>query len=524
VEASGCRLLKPGSMLLDESPRHFEKQPMTLFPPLTPRLSPPASRRVRAHWNGGHQDAAIKVYLKLCRSYDTAIAVSALIVLFVIDNLGRVPTGLEEFLGARLTVKNCFLVILFAGSWHLSCRWAGLYDWVRVKTRRSEVLRVCGAAAIGTLIAAIFPLTSVSGAFRGDLLLPFFALGTGLMLGWRALLRSTTTTLAQASRSLLIVGAGPRGQELYSHVKAEGNGEVKFVGFVDSDMRPEHGSIPPVCSLDGLERFLMNQELDEVLIALPVKSCYTEIQRTIQICERVGVPVKYPASVFAHGRIEPQVEYSFSGPVLSVPAAVDGPRLLVKRAIDLVGATLVLVLLSPLLVAVAVAVKLTSPGPVLFAQLRYGRDRRQFRMYKFRTMVDGAEDQQVHLEELNEVNGPVFKIRVDPRTTSLGGFLRRTSLDELPQLWNVLRGEMSLVGPRPLPLRDVSQFAEPWLMRRFSVFPGITGLWQVSGRSEISFDDWIRLDLTYIDHWSLILDLWILARTIPAVLSGRGAS
>jgi lipopolysaccharide/colanic/teichoic acid biosynthesis glycosyltransferase len=209
---------------------------------------------------------------------------------------------------------------------------------------------------------------------------------------------------------------------------------------------------------------------------------------------------------------------------MSVPAVVEGVPLLAKRAIDMVGAALALLLLSPILLAVAVAVKLTSPGPVLFTQLRYGRDRRRFRMYKFRTMVDGAEAQQAQLEELNEVSGPAFKIRRDPRITAVGAFLRRTSLDEFPQLWNVLCGDMSLVGPRPLPLRDVNLIQEPWLMRRFSVFPGITGLWQVSGRSDVPFDDWIRLDLDYIDRWSLVLDLWIMARTIPAVLSGRGAS
>jgi len=145
-------------------------------------------------------------------------------------------------------------------------------------------------------------------------------------------------------------------------------------------------------------------------------------------------------------------------------------------------------------------------------------------MYKFRTMVDGAEARQAALETLNEAQGPVFKIKRDPRITRLGAILRRTSLDELPQLWNVLRGDMSLVGPRPLPLRDVSNFNEGWLMRRFSVFPGITGLWQVSGRSDIPFDDWIQLDLAYIDRWSLRLDLWIMARTVPAVLTGRGAT
>jgi exopolysaccharide biosynthesis polyprenyl glycosylphosphotransferase len=218
------------------------------------------------------------------------------------------------------------------------------------------------------------------------------------------------------------------------------------------------------------------------------------------------------------------MEPSVAGPVLSVPASADGPWLVAKRAVDVVGALVALVVLGPVLAAVAVVVKLSSPGPVLFSQVRYGRHRRRFRMYKFRTMVQDAEARQGQLEGMNDARGPVFKIRRDPRITRVGAFLRRTSLDELPQLWNVLRGDMSLVGPRPLPVRDVQRFGETWLMRRFSVLPGITGLWQVSGRSNLSFDEWIHLDLAYIDHWSPWLDLSILARTIPAVISGRGAA
>ena len=165
----------------------------------------------------------------------------------------------------------------------------------------------------------------------------------------------------------------------------------------------------------------------------------------------------------------------------------------------------------------------TSPGPALFAQERYGYRKRRFRMLKFRTMVADAERLQAGLEAQNEARGPVFKIARDPRLTRVGAFLRRTSLDELPQLWNVLRGDMSLVGPRPLPVRDVARFEEPWLMRRFSVRPGLTCLWQVGGRSDVGFDAWVALDLEYIDRWSLALDARILLRTVPAVLSGRGA-
>jgi len=201
----------------------------------------------------------------------------------------------------------------------------------------------------------------------------------------------------------------------------------------------------------------------------------------------------------------------------------DDYRLAIKRGLDIVGAVVGLIVLAPIMAAVALAVKLTSRGPVLFAQARYGWRKRHFRMYKFRTMVMDAEMLQGALESRNEAAGPVFKMEHDPRVTPLGRFLRRSSLDELPQLWNVLRGDMSLVGPRPLPTRDVHRFNESALMRRFSVMPGLTCLWQVSGRSDLSFDRWVELDLEYIDRWSLLLDFTILGRTLPAVLRGNGA-
>jgi exopolysaccharide biosynthesis polyprenyl glycosylphosphotransferase len=204
--------------------------------------------------------------------------------------------------------------------------------------------------------------------------------------------------------------------------------------------------------------------------------------------------------------------------------APDDFGLVIKRLMDILGSLVLLVVLSPFFFLIAVSIKLTSPGPAIFRQERYGWGKRRFRMLKFRTMVENAEDLQVELEILNEASGPVFKIRDDPRITRLGHFLRRTSLDELPQLWHVLTGEMSLVGPRPLPLRDVGKFDEPWLMRRFSMRPGLTCLWQISGRSNVDFDKWIGLDLEYIDRWSLWLDLAILVRTLPAVIGGRGAN
>jgi len=191
---------------------------------------------------------------------------------------------------------------------------------------------------------------------------------------------------------------------------------------------------------------------------------------------------------------------------------------------DVVVSLALLVLLLPVFLIVPILIRLDSPGPAFFVQQRLGLNKRRFSLYKFRTMVRDAEKLQQELEELNEADGPVFKIRNDPRITRIGRFLRTTSIDELPQLFNVLKGDMSLVGPRPLPVRDYEGFDRHWFNRRFSVRPGITCTWQVDGRSDLPFDKWIKLDLQYIDNWSLPLDLRILLKTVPAVLRGRGAA
>jgi exopolysaccharide biosynthesis polyprenyl glycosylphosphotransferase len=194
-----------------------------------------------------------------------------------------------------------------------------------------------------------------------------------------------------------------------------------------------------------------------------------------------------------------------------------------KRVIDVIGASLLLILLSPVLVAAAIAVRLGSPGPVLFRQTRCGLNGRQFEMLKLRSMVADAESRRVALLELNEMGGPVFKIQNDPRVTLVGRFIRRWSIDELPQIWNVLRGDMSLVGPRPPIPEEVAEYRASD-RRRLSMRPGLTCLWQIAGRNTIGFDDWVKLDLQYIDSWSLALDLWILLRTPAAVLKRTGAS
>jgi lipopolysaccharide/colanic/teichoic acid biosynthesis glycosyltransferase len=196
----------------------------------------------------------------------------------------------------------------------------------------------------------------------------------------------------------------------------------------------------------------------------------------------------------------------------------------VKRLMDIVISLAGIIWFAPVFLIIGALIRLTSRGPVYFVQKRLGLNKRLISVYKFRTMVLDAEETQVDLEHLNEVTGPVFKIKNDPRITSVGRFLRKTSIDELPQLFNVLKGDMSLVGPRPLPLRDYQGFDKDWQRRRFSIRPGITCLWQISGRSSIHFDRWMELDMEYIDRWSVWLDLQILIRTVPAVLRGSGAA
>jgi exopolysaccharide biosynthesis polyprenyl glycosylphosphotransferase len=372
-------------------------------------------------------------------------------------------------------------------------------------------------------LALIFPAISFTGAFGYATVASFWVISIPVLITVRGFLRSLAAGNVAPVREVLIVGSGPRALEVFERMEEDAE-DRRVVGFVDtaSEVSSDLVRRRLLGGLDALESLLMHRAIDEVVIALPMKSCYNQIQDAIAACQRVGVRARYLADIFTHRAPGPVDGAAFS--LVEVPIAQDDYRLLIKRVVDVVGSAAGLALLSPLFLAVALAIKATSSGPVFFAGERYGYNRRRFRMYKFRTMVENAESLQHLYEDKNEVNGPIFKIRDDPRITPIGRLLRRTSIDELPQLINVLVGDMSLVGPRPLPNRDVQRFTEAALMRRFSVRPGITCTWQVSGRSNLGFEDWIALDLRYIDQWSLGLDLLILLRTIPAVLKGTGAA
>ena len=278
---------------------------------------------------------------------------------------------------------------------------------------------------------------------------------------------------------------------------------------------------------EGLERFIetLHDEMVDIVVFSLEENIIPQVREALLACEAEGIEAWVSAdfiqTLFTHVQFD-----QFAGQPLLIYRTTPAIswELVAKRILDVVGAFFLLVITSPIMLVVAILVRSTSPGPIIFSQNRSGLHGRSFCMYKFRSMVTNAEQARAELEDRNEMSGPVFKVKNDPRVTPLGHWLRRTSMDELPQLWNVLRGEMSLVGPRPLPLYETANFGDISQRRRMSVRPGLTCLWQVRGRNQITdFKDWVRLDLEYIDRWTLWLDLEILLRTIPVVLFGWGA-
>lgn len=324
---------------------------------------------------------------------------------------------------------------------------------------------------------------------------------------------------------MLIVGAGEVGRRLMRNIVAQPELGYRVIGFVDDDPeknRTDIGRFKALGEIDSLPRVVQEEGIDEVIITLHW-IYHRRILGIMRQCERERVRARIVPDLFQLALSRVDIEDLGGIPIIGVKEiSITGWNLAFKRTSDIVLSLAVLVLLFPLMLLISVAIKLDSPGPVLFKQVRVGRDGRRFVFYKFRSMRQGAEEERPQLADLDETVGPIFKIRRDPRCTRLGRFLRRTSLDELPQLYNVLRGEMSLVGPRPAIPVEVEQYQE-WHRKRLEVSPGMTGLWQVSGRSQLTFDEMCLLDIYYLENWSPLLDLKIALKTIPAVLAGTGA-
>lgn len=469
----------------------------------------------------------------------SALKLFDLVVMILAFALATVPAlgvghtvRVADFFSMRVKLGNCFIFLGLLILWHLLFSMFGLYTSHRLSSRAAEVTDVAKATLLGTLClwgaSLLFHIRMASPLFLGV----FLAFSSLMLVCSRLMLRmvlAQTRLRGRNLRNMLIVGTGKRAVQFAEKIQASPELGYRVMGFAD---RPWYGidqfrqtGHALVCDLDSLPEFLRKNVVDEVVIALPIRSFHDDGSRVASLCEQQGIILRMLSNIFnlkqAHSRA---VELEGDSFITHYTGVIEGWPVVIKRALDFSLALIALIVLSPAMLLAALLIKLTSPGPILFTQKRIGYNKRKFTIYKFRTMAVDAENKMQQLEHLNEVSGPVFKIKHDPRITPVGRFLRKTSIDELPQLVNVLKGDMSLVGPRPLPVRDYEGFSEDWHRRRFSVRPGVTCLWQVYGRSSIPFEKWMELDMQYIDRWSLWLDLKILAKTIPAVLRGLGAA
>lgn len=457
------------------------------------------------------------------------IGAAALIVYFFPDEKGRVASapiaGFNRFLDA-------FGILL------LTLGWLGIFDWfvkyradrlVRLKTQLQDIVK---ATTVSTfwflLISAVF---SIRGTSPVSIALFWGAVTIGGVLT-RIALRWVVTTARRSGfnyRHLLIIGANSRSAEFAERIEKSHELGYKLVGFVAESGEPEaewekqRKSTELIGRIDDLRALLETKQVDEILVCLSVESKFRTVSSILKEARDLGIVLRIVPDLaevdllkkFHVEEFDEEVVVTFFREQLLF-------QLLLKRLIDFSASLVGLVVLSPLFLVVSIVIKMTSPGPVFFSQDRVGMNQRRFQLYKFRSMVKDADARKSELQHLNEVDGPAFKMENDPRVTKIGKFIRKTSIDELPQLFNVLKGEMSLVGPRPPLPNEVSKYE--WLFRRrLSVKPGITCVWQISGRSDTSFEEWMSMDKEYVENWSLWLDFKILLKTIPAVLLGKGA-
>jgi exopolysaccharide biosynthesis polyprenyl glycosylphosphotransferase len=463
--------------------------------------------------------------------WETLRRVSRVISLLVIDFVGVVGALYTALLvklavhgdlntgvawrDARHSIAFAYLmtVLLFAR--------ADLYS---DRNRRPGLTRIATALFQATVIALVFALAdgqhfSSYFIFYGSLI---FA--TIYIAALREIhLRLTGRVLEQAGyrRRAVLVGSGKHIEEVARALAERARAQVQILGYISLTPRPQNG-LRSLGGLDDMPHVLEHERPQEVIIADPDFPQDKAVE-LVDMCHRRGVTVQVAPSTMEILIDRAEFSPGHTVPLFTLrPPVFEGVDYALKRTFDLVLSAIALILLSPFLLVIAVAIKLSSRGPAIYRSVRPGMAGKPFFCLKFRTMREHAEQIQDELEPFNELSGALFKIRDDPRLTKVGRLLRRFSLDELPQLVNVVRGDMSLVGPRPLPMRDFDRLEE-WHKKRYLVLPGITGLWQVSGRAELDFDDLVRLDFLYLERWSIMLDLTILLKTIPAVLSRRGA-
>lgn len=438
------------------------------------------------------------------------------------------PQGLRQLLNPELKPLQAYglVVGLSVFWWAIASFSLGLY---RLSIRRSdwEKIRIIFESAV---LLGLF-LGFLSFSLKLDLSRPLTALFVLFQACLLSLARIAVTLPGwrrkhpvPTRRNILIIGSGDKASEMGMLISRYSDWGLKILGYIERDKEDfVSPGVEVLGTIADIPQIVEDNVVDEIIFVGSKPSDLESLDEILAICREQGIRTRVAVDLFPTKVSNVSMEFLENVPLLTFSTTPDRAfSLLVKRIMDIVISAILLVVFFPFCVVVGTLIKLTSKGPVIYKQVRCGLYGRRFVLFKFRSMREGAEDVLWEIKHLNEMDGPVFKMRNDPRVTPLGRFLRRSSIDELPQFWNVLKGDMSLVGPRaPLP-EEVREYSR-WQRRRLSVKPGITCLWQVSGRNEIDFHEWMKLDLHYIDNWSLLLDLKILLRTFPVVLLGRGA-
>ena len=461
----------------------------------------------------------------------SADLIAVAVALFIAWFIRQTFTDGVELLPLFPLVDYAYLLIIVLPCWLISAHLFGLYRFPHVGARPGT--QVFFKILSTTVVMYALTNTAIFGLhlhWVSRLWLGAFAATSFLLVcashGAFHLVRFHALQNGKR-RHALLVGAGPHAIQMARRIEAHPEWGLEIIGYLSvkpndpSRVRPLR-KLPYMGSVADLAAALEAHVVDEAILAAD-RAQLRELERCSEVCEEHGVPTRIFFNAFPRRVAKVAFEDWDGLPLLTLDATPTNlVELGVKRVFDITISFAVLALVSPLMLLLSVLIKLTSRGPILFSQVRVGLNGRQFKMHKFRSMLDGAEEQQADLAHLNEADGPVFKCSPDPRVTSVGRLMRRLCLDELPQFINVFKGEMSVVGPRP-PLPDEVAEYERWQMRRLSVRPGITCTWQISPeRNRIAFHEWIRMDLDYIDNWSFWLDLKLIARTIPVVLVGRG--
>ncbi len=468
-----------------------------------------------------------KVLAKGTRILDLGVMLGSLLGALLLQSPHSAGQWLTGLLQAPLRPMDGVALLLLLIAWNRLFARFGLYEVRRLDDRPKEWLDIAKAVTSGTLLVAALALL-MAKPLQKETIFAFYAICLFVSIGSRTLVRAGLVFLRSHGRNLrhvVFVGSGPQTVDLARKVLQRADLGYRMLGFVDD--RPQNTRLWQgkwLCTLDAFPDYLLRHDVDEVIITLPIQTYYEQIRLITRLCGEKAIPCRVPSD-WIELKTASTSAYELNGVRMLTIVSTGQARfshLLLKRLIDFFLAGLGMALLAPVFLVVSFLINVTSPGPVLFKQERVGYNRRRFTIYKFRTMVNGAEALQAQLEHLNESDGATFKIAADPRITPVGRWLRKTSIDEIPQLLNVLKGEMSLVGPRPLPVRDVNKIYEQWPIRRFSMRPGLTCLWQINGRNRLHFNEWMRLDLQYIDEWSIWLDFKIMFRTIPEVIKASG--